>query len=198
MPVLVTLTDLKTYLGDAPTSSDDALLTQLIDDVEAQFASETGRSIDSYISRGSRTEVQDGTGSADLYLDYPVQEDGLVSVVLGYDASSPDETLDPADLTVMVYGEGSRRITRVDGGVFGRCGKRRYITVEYDHLGDQPADALLAIKSVCAMAYRRRGSESEKSETLGAFYSHTLVSDTTADDPFWRSAVAANTRGQLV
>jgi hypothetical protein len=99
---------------------------------------------------------------------------------------------------VLVYGEGSRRISRVDGGVFGRSGQRRYITVEYDHQADLPSDATLAIKSVCAMAYRRRGSEAEKSETLGSFYSHTMVNDAAVDDPYWRSAVAANARGQFV
>jgi hypothetical protein len=196
--VLVTLAEIKSYLGDAPASADDALLAQLITDVEALFASETGRAIESFTDADDRTEVLDGTGTPDLYLDYPVAEDGLISVVLGYNASSPDETLAVADTSVLVYGEGSRRITRVDGGVFGRCGARRCVTVEYEHLGDLPADAKLAIKSVIALAYRRRGSEAEKSETLGAFYSHTMVNDAAADDPFWRAAIVANARGQLV
>lgn len=198
MPVLVSLAELKTYLGDAPASADDALLTQLIDDVEALFASETGRAVGDYVASGERTEVHAGTGSATLYLDYPLAEDGLVSVSLGYDASSPDETLAVTDKAVLVYGEGSRVITRVDGGTFGRVGQARFIEVVYDHLGDRPTSAELAIKSVAAMAYRRRGSEAEKSETLGSFYSHTMVNSAAVDDPFWRSAVAANARGQFV
>jgi hypothetical protein len=55
--VLVTLTELKTYLGDAPTSSDDALLTQLINDVEALFASET-------VARSSRSSTRQPHRSA--------------------------------------------------------------------------------------------------------------------------------------
>ena len=198
MPVLVSLAELKSYLGDAPASADDALLTQLIDDVEALFASEAGRPLDSFTRATDRTEVHDGTGSPDLYLDYPLAESGLTSVKLGYNASAPDETLAVTDLSVLVYGEGDRRITRVDGGVFGRAGQRRCVTVGYGHQGDLPESASLAIKSVAALAYRRRGSEAEKSETLGAFYSHTLVNDAAADDPFWCSAVTASARGQIV
>jgi hypothetical protein len=62
MSVFVSLAELKTYLGDAP-ASDDALLTQLIDDVEALFASETGRSLDSFADANDVVEVLDGTGS---------------------------------------------------------------------------------------------------------------------------------------
>lgn len=198
MGVLVSLAELKSYLGDAPASADDALLTQLIADVEARFASETGRTIDSFTDSDNRLEVHDGTGTADLYLDYAIEEEGLGSVLLGYDTTAPDETLDVGDRAVLVYGAGSRRITRVDGGVFGRCGLRRCVTVEYVRQGDLAPDAALAIKSVAAMAYRRRGSEAEKSETLGSFYSHTMVTDAATDDPFWRAAVASNARGQLV
>jgi hypothetical protein len=197
MSVFVSLAELKTYLGDAP-ASDDALLTQLIDDVEALFASETGRLLESFTDASDLVEVLDGTGSPDLYLDYPVAEDGLISVTLGYSATSPDETLDITDPTVLVYGAGSRRLTRVDGGVFGRSGHRRCVIVTYSSVADLPDSAKLAIKSVAAMAYRRRGSEAEKSETIGNFYSHTMVSSAATDDPFWRAAVTANARGQLV
>ena len=198
MPALVTLAEIKSYLGDAPASADDALLTQLIDDVEALFASETGRTLDSFVDAATRVEVLDGTGSADLYLDYPIATSGLTSITLGTNAAAPDETLTVADLAVLVYAAGSRRIARVDGGVFGRSGQRRSVTVTYAHADDLAADARLAIKSVAAMAYRRRGSEAEKSETLGGFYSHTLANSAAADDPFWRAAVMSNARGQLV
>jgi hypothetical protein len=200
VPVLVSLTELKTYLGDAPASSDDALLTQLLNDVEAQFASECGRTIDSFVDEDSAVEVHDGTGTCDLYLSYPVAEDGLESITLGYDSASPDETLDATDKTVIVYGAGSRRITRVDGGVFGRSGQRRYVEVTYDHQADLPADAKQAIKSVASSVYRNRGSEGMKSETVGNFYSYTRDDTQIAAsaDSFWRSAIAANARGQLV
>lgn len=197
MPTLVTSWELKTYLGDAPASADDALLEQLLDDVEARFASETGRAIASFQAAGlARTEVHDGTGAPTLYLDYPIV--ALTSVVLGYDAAVPDETLAVADKRVLVYAAGGRRLSRTDGGSFGRVGCARYVQVVYDFAADLPADAKLAIKSVAAMAYRRRGSEAEKSETLGSFYSHTMVDEIATTDPFWVAAVAANRRTLLV
>lgn len=197
MPVLVTLPELKTYLGDAPDAADDVLLTQCIDDVEALFAGDCGRALSSFRAAGlARTEVHDGTGSPDLYLDYPVSV--LTSVVLGYNASTPDETLAIADPLVLVYSVGDRRLSRTDDGTFGRVGQRRYVRVVYDFGADLPENAALAIKSVAAMAYRRRGSEAEKSETVGSFYSHTLVNDAAADDPYWTTAVTANRRTLLV
>lgn len=200
MPVLVTRTELKTYLGDAPASADDALLDALIDDVEALFASETGRSITSFIAAGSgRVEVLDATGSADLFVDYPIT--ALTSITLGYDAGAWDETLDVSDGTVVVYAVGGRKITRVDGGTWGRhYGHARYITVTYDYAADLATSAKLAIKSVVAAVYRQRGSEGMKSETVGAFYSYTRedAQAATASSDFWKEAVAASARGQLV
>jgi hypothetical protein len=197
VPVLVSVADLKLYLGDAPASADDVLLGQLIDDVEALFASETGRDITSFRDAGTgRVEVLDGTGSRDLYLDYPIA--ALTSITLGYDASVPDETLLVTDKNVIVYAVGGRKITRTDGGLWGRAGQPRYVTVTYNYGADLPDSASLAIKSVTAMAYRRRGSESEKSETVGSFYSHTMVNDAAVDDPYWTAAVVANRRTLLV
>jgi hypothetical protein len=197
VPVLVTLAELKTYLGDAPASSDDTLLGGLIDDVEALFASETGRALSTFQAAGSaRTEVHDGTGSSVLWLDYPIVT--LTSVKLGYDASVPDETLTIADKNVLVYAAGERRLMRTDGGRFGRAGQPRYVQVVYDFGADLPDSANLAIKSVVATAYRRRGSEAEKSETLGSFYSHTMVDDVAAVDPFWAMGVDASRRTYVV
>lgn len=197
MSVLVSLAELKTYLGDAPPSDDDAVLTALLDDVEAAFAGETGRAISSFQGSGTgRTEVHDGTGSHDLWLDYPIV--ALTSIKLGYNASVPDETLTVADTNVLVYAVGERRISRTDGGRFGWARQPRYVQVVYDFGADLPDNARLAIKSVAAMAYRRRGSEDVKSETVGSFYSHTMVDDVAAADPYWPAAVAANRRTLLV
>lgn len=191
MADLVTLAELKTYLGDAPASADDALLTALLDNVEALFESATLRAPGSYTAAAlARTEVLDGTGSSRLYLTYPIAV--LTSLKLGYDPAAPTETLAVANKSVVVYGVGSRVITRTDGGKFGTVRQPRYIQVVYDHQGNLPADAPIAIKSVCATAYRRRGSEDVKSETEGSFYSHTMIEDIAASDPFWKLAVAAN------
>lgn len=191
MADLVTLADLKTHLGDAPASDDDAVLTAILDNVEALFESASLRAPGSYTAPASgRTEVLDGTGSSRLYLTYPIVV--LTSLKLGYDPAAPTETLSVANKNVVVYGAGSRIITRTDGGRFGTVGQPRYVQVVYDHLGNLPDDARLAIKSVAAMAYRRRGSEDVKSETEGSFYSHTMIEDIAASDPFWQMAVAAN------
>jgi hypothetical protein len=193
MADLVTLPELKTYLGDAPTTGeDDELLDQLITNVEALFESATLRATGCYTAAAvGRTEVLDGTGSSRLYLTYPIAV--LTSIKLGYNSAAPDETLAVANKSVVVYGVGSRIITRTDGGRFGTVRQPRYVQVVYDHQGNLPEDARLAIKSVCATAYRRRGSEDVKSETAGSFYSHTMLDDIAASDPFWKMAVAANT-----
>jgi hypothetical protein len=191
MADLVTLAELKTYLGDAPASADDALLNALLDDVEALFESATLRAPGCYTAAAvGRTEVRDGTGSSRLYLTYPIA--AITSIKLGYDPAAPTETLSPTNKNVVVYGVGSRIITRTDGGRFGTVRQPRYVQVVYDHQGDLPANARLAIKSVCATAYRRRGSEDVKSETTGSFYSHTMIEDIAASDPFWTTAVEAN------
>jgi hypothetical protein len=190
---LVSLPELKSYLGDAPDSSDDALLTELLSNVQSLFESQTGRTSGSYKDSGTaRTEVKDGTGSSDLYLDYPVST--LTSVKLGYDSTNPDETLDVTNKLVINSSSDSRRLSRTDGGRFGIPGSSRYVTVVYDYGADLPESAKLAIKSVCATAYRRRGSEEVKSETTGNFYSVTMIDQVAQADPFWQMAVTANLR----
>lgn len=191
MSVLVSVSELKSFLGDAPVSDDDAVLTALLDDVEASFTSASLRTPGFYTpATTARTEVLDGTGSTRLYLTYPISV--LTSVKLGYNAAAPTETLSVSNTSVLVYGVGSRVITRTDGGKFGTVRQPRYVQVVYDHAGNMPDDARMAIKSVAAMAYRRRGSEEAKSETIGAFYSRTMIEDIAASDPWWAKAVQAN------
>ena len=194
MPDIVSLSELKAYLGDAPASADDVVLTQLLDNVEALFESATLRAPGSYTAAATgRTEVLDGTGSSRLYLAYPISV--LTSVKLGYDSTSPDETLAVANKAVLVYGAGSRIITRTDGGRFGTVRQPRYVQVVYDAMAALPADAKLAIMSVVAGVYRSRSADDFKSETFGAFYSYTKADVAAAADadPFWKMAVEANT-----
>lgn len=194
MPDLVTLADLKTYLGDAPASADDALLTALLNDVEALYERATLREPGWYTAAATgRTEVLDGTGSSRLYLAYPIV--ALTSIKLGYDPATPDETLTVANKSVIVYGVGSRLITRTDGGVFGTVRQARYVEVVYDHAGNLPEDAKLPIMEVAASAYRNRGSEGMKSETVGSFYSYTRddAVSAAASNVNWQLSVAANT-----
>jgi hypothetical protein len=195
MPDLVTLAELKTYLGDAPASTDDVVLTELLDHVEALFESETLRAPGSYTAAATaRTEVLDATGTSRLYVAYPIS--ALTSIKLGYDAAAPTETLAVANKAVVVYGVGARVITRTDGGKFGTVGQSRYVQVVYDHLGNLPEDAKIAIKRACALIYRQRGSEDVASESAGSFYSRDMARfgrDFVGDDPIWRMAVVANT-----
>lgn len=198
MSQFVDLADLKTFLGDAPASSDDVLLQDLLDEIEALFLNECGRSEST--APGDVVEVLDGTGTAGLYLEFPIAEDGLTSVKLGYNSASPDETLAVTDKSILVYGEGSRVVRRTDGGTFGRGGEPRYVTVEYEHQGDEVSGAELAIKRACALVYRQRGSEDVSDETVGSFYSRTMAKfgrDFVGDDPIWRMAVAANTASDV-
>lgn len=195
MADLVTLTELKDYLGDAPASSDDALLTALLDNVEALYERATLRPVGYYTAAATNvTEVLDGTGSSRLWLAYPIA--AITSIALGYDAAAPDDTLDPADATVVSFGAGSRVLTRTDGGWFGTVGQRRYVTVVYDHQGNLPEDAKLPIMDVVASMYRNRGSEGMKSETLGDFYSYTRDDSTAAsvvaNNMLWQLSVEAN------
>jgi hypothetical protein len=195
MADLVTLAELKLYLGiDTLVTTDDALLTALLDDVEALFESATLRPPGFYTAGDTITETLSGTGTPNLWVSYPIAVDGLVSVTLGYGTST--ETVDLANL---VYGEGSRCLTRTDGGVFGSVSQRRYVTVEYEHADALAADAKLAVMSVVKSVYDNRGSGSGttagmKSETIGSFYSYTRddVSAAIAVDSFWQQAVESN------
>ena len=193
MPDLVSLADLQTFL-ELSSGTDDDLLTDLLDHAEGLFESETGRKNVPFIAAASaRSEVKDGTGSAEVYLDYPIND--ITSISLGFDSSAFVETLTPSDPDKVVWGARSRRIMRVDGGIFGRTGQPRYLTIVYDFNADLPEEAQLAIKRVVAQTYRQRGSEDATREKIGP-YSRDL-SNLVETDPLWRRAVAANTRRVL-
>jgi len=183
---LLDVADLIDLLGEE-SSADEALLDQLIGDVEAVFLGECNRA-DLAFSEAApgREEELDGTGTATLWLDYPIAD--LTSVVLGYNVDQPDCTLDPDDVTQLVWKVGSRRVSRVDGGVFGCLGLPLYVHVTYDTQEYLPADAAAAIKSVCAAWYRQRGSDGLRSERVGP-YSSDFRSLLDSDD-LWQSAVS--------
>lgn len=198
MSDIVTVAELKEYLGDAPATSDDTLLGHILDDVEALFESATLRPPGYYTAADTGvTEVLDGTGTSRLYLSYPIA--AVTSIKLGYDSASPTETLNPASKSVVVYGFGQRVITRTDCGRFGFVRQPRYVEVVYDHQGNLPQDAKLPIMEVAASLYRNRGSEGMRSETVGAFYSYTRDDAQTIADsnPNWQRAVENNTPAVL-
>jgi hypothetical protein len=187
---LVSLSDFKVHLGET-SAANDALLTSTLEDVEALFEAETGRKSIPFATGASRTEVRDGSGLRDLFLDYPIST--VSTIKLGYDPSAPVETLNPADLTVVTFAVGSRKITRTDGSVFGWAGQPRFVQVAYTHQTELPRDAQIAIKSVGALVFRRRGAEEATQESTGG-YSRQLIQDLAESDPFWQRAVSANRR----
>jgi len=186
---LVSLTEFDAWLGGAVTA-ENTLRQDILDRVQARLERECGRSGIPFVdAQSARTEVRDGTGSCELYLDYPVSV--LTSITLGFDHTNPVETLVVGDL---IYAAGSRRIVRVDGGRFGCFGAPRWVKVTYDTAADLPKDAADAVYQMAATEYRRRGSEEVRSETMGP-YSVTYgdAGASTATDA-WAAAVAAYMR----
>lgn len=189
MSDLVSLPEARSFLGNPPTE-DDALIEALLNDTEGLLESHCNRSERPFSPViASRTEVRDGTGSAYLFLDYPIGD--VTSIKLGYDAIDPDETLDPDDLEVVTWAVGSRRIARVDGGKFGCADRSRYVHITYATQADLPEMAKLAVKRVTALIYRQRGAEDATEENIGG-YSRVLAKfgrDFMGDDPIWKLAV---------
>ena len=193
MSDIVTLAELKEFLGDVPASADDDLLTSLLDNVEAMYERDTLHPAGFYQAAASAvTMVLNGTGSSYLYLPYAIDE--ITSIALGYDSASPLETLSVASASVVSYGVGDRLVVRTDGGWFGTISQRRYVHVVYDHLGNLPEDAKLPIMEVVASIYRNRGSEGMRSETLGSFYSYTRdeAQAQAATNVNWQASVQLN------
>lgn len=185
---LVSLSSFKTFLG-VTGSSEDTELGVILDDVVAALEVECGRRERPFAAaQTNRAEVLDGTGTDTLVLDYPVSD--VDSIALGRDPVTPDSTLDPDDVDDVVWGAGSRVLTRTDGGVWGERGERRVIRVQYDAQADTPADCQLAAMRVAAAIYRQRGSEGATAERVGGYSVDFMrVCD---GDPVWCRAV----RGQ--
>lgn len=190
MPALVPLEQLKRFLGVAD-GADDALLTELLDAVEAHLATQCGRAEAPFAAAAiGRVETHDGTGTAHLYLDYPI--DAVTEVRVGPDPSAPDETLDPADPAVLRWAAGVARLARTDGGRWRAYGEPLCVRVTYNTRADLPADCALAVERVAAAVYRQLGSEDVRSERTGG-YSADLAA-VAEGDPLWRAAVGAHGR----
>jgi hypothetical protein len=183
---LVTPTAMREYLGDP--NADTGLLQALLDETEGWLLTACNREARPFQGpKTARVERHDGTGSPVLRLDYAIK--ALTSVLLGYDAAVPDETLVVNDQTKLVWAAGTDRLVRVDGGAFGRRGQPNYAQVTYDTAEDRPALAAAAVKSVAAARWRRRGSEEAQSERIGGYSAEYAPIATS--DPVWQAAVAA-------
>jgi hypothetical protein len=193
---LVPIADALAYLADVDEDDEAAvaLLTQLVDDVEATFLAQCGRPEQAFgAAESGREEVYDGNGQATLYLERNIE--ALTSVKLGYDSSDPDETLDVADQTELNWRAGDNRLVRLDGGVFGCIGQPNFVEVTYDAAAELPRDAALAITNAVATIWRKLGSEGVVSERTGPYeaqYAEFLGGNgsITTGDPIWRAAIA--------
>lgn len=190
MADLVSAPEMLAFLGN-PEGVDRTLLESILDGVEDSFEAACNRRERPFQEAPDvdRLEVRDGTGTASLFLDYPIES--LTSITLGRSAASPDETLDTNDVDVLVYEAGSRRIMRTDGGTFGCVGSPRYVRVTYRPQADLPYLAALAVKRATATIFRQLGSEDSTSERLGTF-SRELLEVFGENDSVWRAAVRAN------
>jgi hypothetical protein len=182
---LVPLVDFKTFLGDAPTGQ-DLLLQLVLDAAEDLLEAECNRHERPFqAAQPARVEVRDGTGGAILFLDYPIET--VTSIVIGADPALPDETLDPADRTIVSWRAGRARIVRVDGKTWGSRAAPNVIHVTYDAQDDLPVRAGVAIQRVAAATLRRMGSEELRAERTSTF-SRDFITDHN-DDPFWQLTV---------
>lgn len=178
MADLVSLAEVKAWLGNPP-SSDDSLLTDLADRIEVILEQVKRRSF-AVAAAGVVVKV-DGTGMPYVWLDRPIAT--LTNVKIGLDAASPDETLVAAPRTVIAQG---RRIYRQDGGFFPRGVAN--VQVTFDAADQLDKDAKQAVLDGVALAYRMRGSEDASSEGVGAF-AHGLR-DRFEQLPSWRAVPA--------
>ncbi len=149
MSALVSVVELKLALGDSAEPSDqDPLYEQLTDQVQAVFEGACNRHERPFLgAQTARTEVHDGTGAAELFLEYPIA--ALTSVIIGADPLVPDETLATADKAVLRFAAGRRRLARVDGGVFGAIDDPRVVHVTYNAAADLPKTAKAAVLAGC-------------------------------------------------
>lgn len=184
--MLVSLDSLKAFAGISGNAH-DTVLQSILDSVEDFFCQQCSRAPFAIAASG-RTEVHDGTGTHELWLEYPASS--LTSVALGYDPLTPDETLDVSDPSVIVAA--GARLSRVDGGTFGFAGAPLYVRVTYNASADLPQDAALAIVRAATAVFRQRGSEDASRESLGGVT--TDFSRITESDPVWTSAVQAHRR----
>jgi hypothetical protein len=187
---LVSVGEQRGFLRLADDSRDDQLQV-LLDQVEALLLQQANRVDVPFKVSGEedRVEYHSGTGGRKLWLGYPIAD--VTSIKLGLDPSDPDDTLDPADKTVVRWYLGTRKLDRVDGGVFGTKDVPYYVEVTYDTQADRTQDlnaARLAIVRRVAAIWRQvglEGVESERQPDLSA------TPDKKLDEiPEWKAAVS--------
>ena len=157
MADLVTLAEVKDWLR-VKTETENVELQDLIDSLEETFEEEVDRRLIPFqAAQTARVEVRDGTGSRELWLDYPIAT--VTTIELGRDSANRDDTLDPTDVDEVIWVAGERRITRTDGGKWGKYRNPKYVNVTYNAQADLPPAAKRAVISQVAARWRQRGVE---------------------------------------
>ena len=184
---LVPVTVAMEFLG-VEDAQEIPVLERIIDGVEALFLVQANRRERPFqAAQAGRVDVLDGTGSPVLVLDYPVTS--LTSVLIGADPLAPVESLAVADVQVLRYRVNRATLTRI-GGTFGTRADPRVVHVTYNAAADLPEEVRLAVLSVTAAVYRRRGSEDASSERVGGYA--TDLAAVAKSDPLWQMALSAH------
>lgn len=188
MSELVSLEDMAAHLGlaEADAAGQEKLLVSLIAGVQDKFERACGRDQRPYVdAQDARVEIFEGTGTNRLWLGYCPRT--VTRVSIGTDPANPVEVLDVTDPAVLLFGVTSRRIVRMDGGVFGVRGVPLAVRVTYDAAADLPPTAQLAVMAGVAQIYRRLGAEAAKMERIGSYT--VEYAPLIEGDPIWSFGV---------
>ncbi len=182
-PVLATVDEVLARLGE---DAERGLVLSYLTSAETLFLAACGRPDRPFQgSEVDRLEVHDGNGRPYLWLDYPIET--LTSLTIGRNVTAFDETLAVDDAGVISFRAGSRRLVRVDGGVFGCRNDPNAVRVTYTTADEVTNSASEAVIAGTLFLLRRRGAEDQSSERVGG-YSADLI--TSLDrDPTWHQGV---------
>jgi hypothetical protein len=176
MSKLVTLDDMITHLKLKKASGDVRYnIQRLLDAVEDNLARECNREFGAAATIVD--EPHDGSGTKLAYTNKPIAV--LNGIKLG---RKKESTLTHNDADIVVYAIGSRKIVRTDGCVWPEG--VRNVWLSYDAAADIPELAILAVKDVVALTFRRMGSEDSRSEKIGDHWQQMVLA---IDESLWWS-----------
>ncbi len=180
---LISLADVKAYLGGDLQSNDDAVLARLISAASAFFVTACGRPI---LEQG-HSELYDGKGNGRLYLrQTPVT--GVTSLSID-GATVPQAT---------VPGEPGWRLNGNIVLLFGHWFNRGLVNVSVSYTAGYvtpPADVAEAVMELVGLRYRGRDRLGKVTESIGGM---ATTSYTQRDvSPFVASVIARYTRINL-
>lgn len=180
---LVSLADVKAYLGGDLQSNDDAVLSRLISAASAFFVTACARPI---LER-SYSELYDGKGNGRLYLRQ--------TPVTGVTALSIENTAVPQATTPGEPG------WRLNGNVillFGHWFHRGLVNVAVTYTAgyaSPPADVAEAVMELVGLRYRGRDRLGKVSEGIGSMATTSYAQKDVS--PFVASAIARYSRANL-